>query len=128
MTNTQKVTLGLTVRSAPAPIPPPAVAPILDVVSVIGRTVKVRLHGPTTDRRGKPAGVAMAFIYSFVGATPPTDPSRFKVEGTTTRTTFDVVFPSTVAGGTQVWLSAAWANPRTRARITSGVTALQRSL
>jgi hypothetical protein len=114
VTNTQKVTLGLTVRSAPAPIPPPALAPILDVVSVIGRTVKVRLHSPTSDRRGKPPGVAVGFVYSFIGATPPSELSAFKFEGTTTRTTFDVVFPSTVAGGSQVWLTAAWANPRTQ--------------
>jgi hypothetical protein len=56
----------------------------------------------------------VGFIYSFVGATPPSDPSEFKFEGTTTRTTFDVVFPSSLPGGAQVWLSACWANPRTQ--------------
>jgi hypothetical protein len=66
------------------------------------------------DRRGKPAGVALAFVYSFVGTTPPTDLTMFKFEGSSTRTTFDILFPTTVAGGSQVWLYACWANPRTQ--------------
>jgi hypothetical protein len=114
ITNAQKLTLGLTVRAVPTPIPAPSTAPMLDIISVIGRSVKVRLHGALGDRRGKPAGVALAFVYSFVGTTPPTDLTMFKFEGSSTRTTFDILFPTTVAGGSQVWLYACWANPRTQ--------------
>jgi hypothetical protein len=76
--------------------------------------VKCRVHSSTGDGRGKPAGVAMAFMYSFVGSVPPTDTSAFEMEGTATRTTFEVTFPSSVPGGSQVWLAAAWANARTQ--------------
>ena len=71
VTNTQKVTLGLNVRSMPTPIPPPADPPNLDIVSVVGQVVKVRLHAVAGDRRGKPPGVGLAFIYSFAGSVPP---------------------------------------------------------
>jgi hypothetical protein len=30
----------------------------------------LRLHRPISDRRGKPPGVAVGFVYSFIGATP----------------------------------------------------------
>src|SRR5207249_3632544 len=53
-TDTQRIALGLTVRDGTvAPINPPTVPPVLEVVSTIGRTIKVRLHGTGTDRRRK---------------------------------------------------------------------------
>lgn len=113
VTNAQKLSLGLTVRAQPSPIPVPADAPALDIVSVSGRTVSIRLHdADNASKRGKPPGVDGAAVFSFVGATAPDDPSAYKFEGNTTRTTFDVVFPNTVAAGTQVWLTAMWFNER----------------
>lgn len=105
--------IGVTVRAVPAPIPPPADAPALDVVSVTGRTVRIRLHDSTTaSRRGKPPYVAGATVMSFVGAAPPADPGAWKFEGNTTRTSVDVLFPDSVAPGAQVWLCAMWYNER----------------
>lgn len=113
VTDAQKIELGLTVRSAPTPIPPPADAPALDVVSVNGRTVNIRLHDATdASRRGKPPLVKAAAVFSFVGEEAPTDPSLYKFEGNTTRTEFTVVFPNSVAPGTQVFLTAMWMNER----------------
>ena len=112
VTNTQKTMLGLTVRSTPTPIPVPATQPRLIVKSVIGRTVTVMLRGPDVTRRGKPAGIASAFIYSFIGNAPPATFAAYTFEGSSTRTTFVLQFPPTVIGGAQVWLTACWANPR----------------
>jgi hypothetical protein len=116
VTDAQKIELGLTVRQQPTPIPPPAVAPALDVVSVLGRTVKIRLHDATdAARRGKPAGVDGATVLSYVGTTAPADLGAWKFEGNTARTTVDVAFPNSVAPGAQVWLTAMWFNERKQA-------------
>ena len=111
VTDAQKIDLGLNVRNAPTPTPAPADAPALDIVSVSGRTVSLRLHDATdASRRGRPAGVAGATIFSFVGATPPAGTAEWNFEGNTTKTNFDVVFPESVAPGTLVWLCAFWRN------------------
>jgi hypothetical protein len=116
VTDAQKIELGLNVRAMPTPIPPPAFAPALDIVSVSGRTVRIRLHDLTdAARRGKPAGVAGATVFSYVGATAPAELSDWKFEGNTTRTTVDVLFPETVAPGAVVWLTAFWRNERDQA-------------
>jgi hypothetical protein len=113
VTDAQKLELGLTVRAQPAPVPPPSSAPAIEVVSVIGWTAKVRLKNTETiGKRGKPAGVLGANVFSHVGATPPTDIGAWKFEGGTGRVTVDVVFPNTLAAGTTVWLTAFWFNGR----------------
>lgn len=113
VTNAQKSDLGLTVRHARAPIPAPATAPDIDVVSVSGNTVRIRLHdvaNPT--RRGKPAGVAGAAVFSFVGTAAPTEESAWNFEGNATRTSVLVVFPPATPPGARVWFTARWFNPR----------------
>src|SRR5579862_4207688 len=44
VTDAQKISLGLSVPSQRQPVPPPSEAPALDIVSVSGRTVTIRLH------------------------------------------------------------------------------------
>jgi hypothetical protein len=109
-----KVLAGVVVRKTTmTPVPPPAFAPALDILSVIGRTVKIRLHDSTdASRRGKPAGVIGANVFSFVGAAPPDDVANWKFEGGTGLTTIDVVFPNSAAPGAVVWLTAFWFNAR----------------
>jgi hypothetical protein len=113
-TNTQRSELGLTVKDAdPSPIPPPAMAPGLLILSVSGTTARVRLTDPANPtRRGKPAGVAGASIFSYVGATPPAALSDWRFEGNTTRTGVEVAFPADTAPGARAWLAAFWYNPR----------------
>lgn len=97
----------------PTPIPAPTIAPDLDVVSVVGRTVRVRLHATTTgSRRGRPPGVAGASVFSHVGPEPSANVADWRFVGNTTRPTFDVEFDDDVAPGAQVWLTAFWYNPR----------------
>jgi hypothetical protein len=114
VTNAQKLALGLTVRSAPSPIPPPADAPGLTVLSTNAWTVKIRLSDTSsTAKRGKPPGVSGSAIFTFVGATPPADIGSWQFEGNTGRTNkIDVVFPNTLAAGSKVWLTAFWFNGR----------------
>jgi hypothetical protein len=113
ITAEQLINLGLNVPSADAsPINPPTTAPVMEIASVIGRTARVRLRGADSDRRGKPDGVWAANIYSYVGTSPPSDVSAYKMEGESTRTDFDIEFPATLAPGTQVWISCCWKSPR----------------
>lgn len=108
--------INVAVRRHPAPQPVPSVSPALDIVSVMGKTIKIRLHDAAIpSHRGKPAGVKGASVFSFVGTEAPTDPAEWKFEGNTTVTTVDIVFPTTVAAGAQVWLTASWFNERAQA-------------
>ncbi len=113
VTNPQRSDLGLTVRDiVPSPVTIPAFAPDVDVVSATGRVVRIRIHDSQSERRGKPDGVAGAVVYSFVGATPPDAITEWTFEGTTTRTSINIVFPDSVAAGAMVWFTACWFNPR----------------
>jgi hypothetical protein len=113
VTLAQKIALGIPPRSAPSPIPAPSVAPALDVKSVSGWTVNIKLHDSSSGSgRGKPAGVSGASVFSYVGATPPNDMGSWKFEGNTGRTVLEVAFDTTNAPGTKVWLTAFWFNGR----------------
>ena len=94
--------------------------PAVDVIRVSGRTVSLNVHDSASSlKRGKPAGATAAWVYSFVGENYPSDPTLWNFEGATTRPKFDILFPSTVAGGAQVWVCAAWINAKQEAGPTS---------
>jgi hypothetical protein len=113
VTDAQKIELGLHVRSGRSPISRPAEAPDLDIVSVAGRAITIRLHGQSgSARRGKGAGIAGAVLFSFIGDAPPADPGQWKWEGNTTLTMATIEFPESAAPGTMVWATAHWRNPR----------------
>jgi hypothetical protein len=59
-----------------------------------------------------PDGVNGATVMSFVGASAPANPTAYKYEGSTSKTTVDVLFPESTAPGTQVWLTAFFFNER----------------
>ncbi|MEM9415894.1 MAG: hypothetical protein AAGA29_10520 [Planctomycetota bacterium] len=111
-TNDMRRELGVTVPDLdPTPVPPPSETPTIDVLSVDGWTLNVRLHNGESSRRGKPVGVKGATVFSYVGDQPPMSVDDWKFEGNTTKTDTKVVFPTTVAPGTKVWLTAFWFNP-----------------
>jgi hypothetical protein len=115
-----KILLGIHLRVIPAPIPRPGVQPAVDVIKVSGRTVSLNIHDSASSlKRGKPAGATAAWVYSFVGENYPSDPTLWNFEGATTHPKFDILFPSTVAGGAQVWVCAAWINAKQEAGPTS---------
>lgn len=112
VTDGQLVGLGLLPRSSRVPVPAPTTAPVVEVGTVSGRLVHVRIHSSDSERRGMEAGAKGANMYSFVGAAPPTDPREYHFEGMTTRTITEIVFPNSVASGATVWLSACWVSAR----------------
>jgi len=114
VSNTQRSELGLTVKDVePSPVPAPSTSPDIDIVSVTGRRVKIRLHSADgTTRRGRPAAVAGATLFSFVGETPSPNVTDWTFVANTTKTTIDVPFASTIPAGATVWLTAFWYNAK----------------
>ncbi|MDB5319456.1 MAG: hypothetical protein JWN40_1087 [Phycisphaerales bacterium] len=112
VTDAQKASLGLNVRAKPTPVPPPAFAPAITIVSTSGNTVRLKLRDLTISRRGRPPGVDGAVLFSFVGASAPTSQADWRFETNTTKTTAAITFASTVPPGARVWFTAFWFNPR----------------
>ena len=114
-TNENKTLIGVHVRKTePTPIPPPALAPLVTLTSVVGRVARYKLADaqfPTSRR--KPLNAEGATILSFVGANPPpSHNSGWKIEGQTGRTNFTVEFSDAVVPGTACWVSVVWYNRR----------------
>ena len=107
-----KIDIGVTVRKPPQPSLVPDVSPILEVESVSGWTINLRIRTPGSDRASMPKGAMGITLLSYVGPTPPTDPSKFKFEGSLGRGKAQVVFDSSLAPGTTVWLTAFYFNGR----------------
>jgi hypothetical protein len=112
VTNAQRETLGLTVHAQSSPIPPPAEEPKVDIVSVNGRTVRVKLHDGSGTKRGRPAFVAGAAVFSYVGSAPPANIEDWVFQGNVTKTQFDVVFDSSLAPGATVFITSFWYNAK----------------
>jgi hypothetical protein len=117
VSNENKTLIGVHVSdTVPSPVPPPALAPLVTLVSVVGRVARYKLADaqfPTSRR--KPLNAEGATIMSFSGANPPPVPpggSGWNVEGQTGRTTFTVEFAGTVTPGTACWVTAVWYNRR----------------
>jgi hypothetical protein len=112
--DSDKVLAGVHVREGkPTPIPPPTLRPGLDLVSVVMRTLTLRIYdADSRTKRGKPFGATSAFVYSYVGANYPSDPSLWNFNGASTRYKYELVVPDNVAAGAQVWVCAAWVNAR----------------
>jgi hypothetical protein len=113
VTNEQKVDLGLNVRKNPTPVPPPPFAPDIDILSLVGRRLTLRLHNSqTVGHRRKPAGVKGATLFSYVGEAPPVRVDDWKFEGSTTKTVVTVDFAADLEPGTKVWVTCFWFNGR----------------
>jgi hypothetical protein len=112
-TNAQRAQLGLTVKDVePAPAPIPGQAAV-EVLSVNGRTAKIRIADPENPtRRGKPDAVASIVVFSYVGETAPLDLDQYAYQGTVTRTITLVQFGPEVAFGAKVWFVAVYLNRR----------------
>jgi hypothetical protein len=113
LTDAQRSELGLSPRDVePSPIPVPAHSPILAISSISGNLVSGRLSDATDSaNRGRPLGVHDAIIYTAIGDTPPASLLAWNIQGTTTRVKFSVQFPTELAPGTKVFVTAAWRNP-----------------
>lgn len=123
VTDAQKYDLGLTVRSTtPSVLPAPRVAPFLRVARVSGRTITVELR-QMADRRGKPAGVAGATLFTHVGPDAPTSMGQWQFAATVTRPTVDLPFGPSGTGDT-VWITAFWTNAKAEAGPSAPATSV----
>ncbi|CAN5714321.1 hypothetical protein BH09PLA1_BH09PLA1_36410 [soil metagenome] len=108
----KKLEIKFPVYAIPAPRPAPTVSPTIVVVSSANHEVKLRLLDAETARRGKPKDASIAYIYAYLGATPPTDIALWSFQGTTSKADVSVSFSPTTPAGAQVWFSACWLNAR----------------
>lgn len=116
VTDQQKIDINLNVRKTPAPIPASTVSPAVDLVSVTNRTVMVHIHdSAASNKRGKPAGVVAAWVYTFIGQNYPADPAAWEFVGSATRAKHEIVFADSVAAGQQAWIRCAWINRKQQA-------------
>jgi hypothetical protein len=100
-------------KTTPSDVPVPSEEPSIDILSVKGRTVTIRLHGEDSTKRAKPEGCSLANVYSFVGDVAPSDPALWRFEGCTGKVDeISIVFPATVEAGSQVWFVAQWLNAK----------------
>lgn len=115
VTNENKTLIGVTVRDRiPSPVTAPGVAPILLVLTVIGRIVRLQLRDAQNQSgRARPANARGALILTYVGETPPASSSGgWTIQGETGKTTALVEFPATVAPGQKCWATAMWVGTR----------------
>ena len=111
VTDEMKIDAGLTVRkTTPTPRPSPTVAPYVEIVGTVGRTVTLRL-GQSKARRGKPASAASATIFTHVGEAKPSEPGQWQYAKVTTLTSVELPFAPSETGGT-VWITAFWTGTR----------------
>ena len=116
LTIAQRVGLGISVRdpggadTSQVPVPEQRIR--ISVINTLGNIVRVRLSDPDSRRRGKPAGVAGASVFGYIGELPPAELADWEFMGNTTRPVFNAKFPHRVQPGTKIWLTARWFNPR----------------
>lgn len=116
VTDGQKIDLGLAIRKTPSPRPAPSSSPTIDILSALGRTLKLRLHDDNSSRRGRPSNTDGVTVMAFVGAGPSNNPQDWKFMGSFNKTNVEITFDGSVPSGATVWLSAFWVG----SKLTSG--------
>jgi len=108
-----KVKAGVHVKSRQRTLNPvPSSAPSLNIISVSGNVVRLRVCDSQVAGRGKAEAAKGAAIYTFIGANPPDATGGWTLFGNATRTKFSLEFPGTIEAGTRVWIMATWFNTR----------------
>ncbi|MEM7576832.1 MAG: hypothetical protein AAF328_05085 [Planctomycetota bacterium] len=109
-TDDQRRALQITIRDTErTPIDPPEEAPRLQVRSVDGHLVKLRVVDQDNKKR-KPAHISGYMLFSYVGENPPADPADYKFVTTESKLDYDFWLASDLVVGQKVWLTAAWLN------------------
>lgn len=113
ITNADRAELRLTVRDTePSPPPAPDSFPVVTI-----DTSKRLRHGlkwvdnKTPTSRARPEGIAYTELQSYVGTTPPTDISQFKLVETYTKNSATIEYTSPDAGKT-AYYNLRWVNSR----------------
>ena len=113
VTDAMKVQIGMPPRQSPKPIPAPISSPTIQIISMMGWMVRIRLLDAVGGKRGRATGTAGASVFSAVGETAPANIEDWTFQGNVGRVTaIDISFPTTVAAGTKVWFTSFWFNGR----------------
>ena len=111
ITDDERQALGLNIRdTTPTRINPPTTAPYVRVTGVENSTIYLELR-QDGDLRAKPANVADALVFTYVGTSAPTDVNQWNYAMTTGRTNLSMPFPAG-AGGNTLWIAAFWTNAK----------------
>jgi hypothetical protein len=108
----QLVLLHMNPRATPQRRHLPQNPPRIEVVSVVGRIVRIRLRDPGSTSRGMPFGAFQAQVFSYVGESAPENPRQYHYEGPSSRAKATLIFPNDVPSGATIWLSANWVSKR----------------
>lgn len=93
------------------PIPVPGSSPEVSVLRVDHRQATVQIAN-ADGGRAKPFGVKGACVFTYVGASVPTNPQEWRMTMLTTKRKADVVFPLDTPAGATVWITACWTNTK----------------
>lgn len=111
-TDEMRADLRITIRKThQTPQPPPATAPGVTIGGVSGTTITALIDDPTSEaKRRRLPGTIGAYVFYYVGSQYPTDPGLWEFCGLATRYEHKCELPTSLAAGTQVWITAAWIN------------------
>lgn len=112
VTNEQRLALGLNIRKQRTVVPPPATAPVIQVLSVNAWTVRLKLKNADGTRRARPVGAIGAAVFSYAGSAPPVSLSDWKYEGVCGKDIIEIVTDADLPSGAKVWLTAQWFSAR----------------
>jgi hypothetical protein len=113
MTNSLREELGLPPRDeVVSPIPAPTMVPVAKILSVNGWTTEVQITTAGSTSRALPDGCAGINIYSFIGASPPSDPLLWTFEGESSRSRFKIAAPPETPVGTKIFYAFCFKSPR----------------
>jgi len=113
-TDVMRAELQINIRAEPTPAPVPSVWPQMSILSVVGRTVTIRLEDSENPlNRGRPEDVASATVLMFVGEDAPTELTDWSFYTNATKVrSIPITFGSAIPAGSKVWVTAFWMNTR----------------
>lgn len=113
VTDAQKIDIGFPVYKSRSPIPPPAEPPVVTIASQGPWRMKLHLRQADATRRGFPAGVKTAWVFTYQGPLPlPTDVAGWAFQGSSSKPDFDVALDPSIPAGSLIYITACWLNPR----------------
>ena len=112
VSDAQLIALGLQPRPTGVRRQMSSEPPTVQVVSVVGRVVTIRIHARDTEGRRMADGAMGAIVWSYVGDEPPADARLYRMEGLAPRATYTIVFPNEVPSGATAFVSAGWVSRR----------------
>lgn len=99
ITNAQLTELGLTVRSAPTPVPAPTTFPLISFLQATPLAHKLDYRDSETPTvKAKPANAIGMEVYRSVGTVAATDPAQAEYVGTVTKSPFRQSFDASQSG------------------------------